>query len=33
MQVDMLRWVDILRQYKIDNHYLFDPPTPKRSRP
>ncbi len=29
MQVDMLRWVDILRQYKIDNHYLFDPANPE----
>ena len=25
IQVDMLHWVDILRQYKIDNRYLFDP--------
>jgi SAM-dependent methyltransferase len=25
IQVDMLHWVEILRQYKIDNHYLFDP--------
>ena len=25
IQVDAVRWIDTLRQYKIDNRYLFDP--------
>jgi spermidine synthase len=28
LQVDTLHWIDILRQYKIDDRYLFDPADP-----
>jgi len=26
--IDTLRWIEMLRQYRIDNHYVFDPADP-----